>query len=64
MNLAFIKSKLNANIKKYRFLLRAQSNAEKVFEAISKELDRVYDLIEMDLEGVRKHNPEFNPTIV
>ena len=64
MNLAFIKSKLNANIKKYRFLLRAQSNAEKVFEAISEELDRVYDLIEMDLEGVRKHNPEFNPTIV
>jgi len=27
-------------------------------------MDRVYDLIEMDIEGVRKHNPEFNPTIV
>lgn len=63
MNLAFIKSKLNANIKKYRFLLKAQSNAEKVLDAIFTELDRVYDLIEMDIEGVRKHNPDFNPNI-
>ena len=64
MNLAFIKSKLNANIKKYRFLLRAMKNADKVVDSIANEMGRVYDLIEMDIEGVRKHNPDFDPNIV
>jgi hypothetical protein len=58
-NIAFMKAKLNANLKKYRFLGKVWNSLIKTLDAVDDEFDRVSEMILMDLEGVRKHNPEY-----
>ena len=58
-NIAFMKAKLNANLKKYRFLTKVWNSLIKTLDAVDDEFDRVSEMILMDLDGVRKHNPEY-----
>lgn len=58
-NIAFMKAKLNANFKKYRFLTKVWDSLIKTLDAVDDEFDRVIEMILMDLDGVRKHNPEY-----
>lgn len=58
-NIAFMKAKLNANLKKYRFLTKVWNSLIKTLDAVDDEFDRVIEMILMDLDGVRKHNPEY-----
>ena len=58
-NIAFMKAKLNANIKKHRFLTKAFNAWEKVLDTIDDELTKVEGMILMDLNGIRNYNPEY-----
>ena len=58
-NIAFMKAKLNANLKKYRFLTKVWNSLIKTLYAVDDEFDRVSEMILMDLDGIRKHNPEY-----
>lgn len=58
-NIAFMKAKLNANLKKYRFLTKVWNSLVKTLDTVDDEFDRVSEMILMDLDGVRKHNPEY-----
>lgn len=58
-NIAFMKAKLNANLKKYHFLTKVWNSLIKTLDAVDDEFDRVSEMILMDLEGVRKHNPDY-----
>lgn len=58
-NLAFIKMKLNANIKKRNFLVRIYNNYVDFINQLDREIFKVEDLIELDLLGVRKRNPDY-----
>ena len=58
-NIAFMKMKLNANIKKHNFINRIINNYIECVENIVDELDPIDSNIHMDLEGIRKHNPEY-----
>lgn len=58
-NIAFMKAKLNANLKKYRFLTKVWNSLIKTLDAVDDEFYRVSEVILMDLDGVRKHNPEY-----
>ena len=58
-NIAFMKAKLNANLKKYRFLTKVWNSLIKTLDTVDDEFDRVSEMILMDLDGVRKHNHEY-----
>ena len=58
-NIAFMKAKLNANLKKYRFLTKVWNSLIKTLDTVDDEFDRVSEMILMDLDGVRKHNPDY-----
>lgn len=61
-NIAFMKAKLNANIKKYRLLLKIIKEQAKLLDAIHNELSKLADYIALDMEGIRKHNPDYHIT--
>lgn len=58
-NLAFIKAKLNANIKKRNFIIRIWKEYINLLDILDAELEKIESYIKMDLEGVRKYNPEY-----
>ena len=58
-NIAFMKMKLNANIKKHNFLCKIYNQYFKLLNKIDEEIIKIDDNIIFDLEGVRKHNPEY-----
>ncbi len=58
-NIAFMKAKLNANLKKTRLLDKLFNEMVKVFGAIYDEHLRLDHYIQMDLRGIRNHNPEY-----
>lgn len=58
-NIAFMKMKLNANIKKHNFLCRIYNEYFKLLDKIDDEIVKIDANIIFDLEGVRKHNPEY-----
>ena len=59
-NIAFMKAKLSANIKKRRLLERVVDCViDEVLVALREEIDKIDDLIYMDLHGIRRHNPEY-----
>ena len=58
-NIAFMKAKLNANMKKRNLLYRVYNQYISVLEAIDVELEKIDEYIDLDLEGVRNHNPEY-----
>lgn len=58
-NIAFMKAKLNANMKKRRILEKLFDASMITIDAIIEELDKVNKLISMDLEGIRNYNPSY-----
>ena len=58
-NIAFMKAKLNANFKKYHFLDKVWNSLIDTLDVMEGEIDRVSEMILMDLNGIRKHNPEY-----
>ena len=58
-NIAFMKAKLNANIKKHNFLCRIWNEFDRALAEIDKEINKVDDYIYLDLAGIRHHNPDY-----
>lgn len=58
-NIAFMKAKLNANMKKRNILFKFWNAAMITVDAIDNEIAKIDDLIEMDLYNLRQHNPEY-----
>ena len=58
-NIAFMKAKLNANFKKRNILYKFYKAANITLDAIAEEVAKIDNKIYMDLEGIRKHNPEY-----
>ena len=58
-NIAFMKSKLNANIKKHNFLMRLYKFWDKYMDKIAEEISDIDFYIKRDLNGIRKHNPDY-----
>ena len=62
-NIAFMKAKLNANMKK-RNILRKLYNAQLItLNAIDEEYEKIDKLIKMDLGNLRQYNPEYLPKL-
>lgn len=59
MNIAFMKAKLNANIKKYNVVRRIYNEYVDALVKIGDEMDRIIEYIDMDIDGVREFNPDF-----
>lgn len=58
-NIAFMKAKLNANIKKHNALVRIYNAYINVLDSIDEGLSKIDDYIKMDLRGVRQYNPDY-----
>ncbi len=58
-SIAFLKAKLNANIKKHNFLCRIYNQYLNALSNIDELIENVDEKIKMDLDGVRKHNPDY-----
>jgi hypothetical protein len=58
-NIAFMKAKLNANIKKYNILCRIYDRNADFLKNLENEIIKIEDLMYMDIEGVRKYNPDY-----
>lgn len=58
-NIAFMKAKLNANIKKHNFLCRIYNNYIRALSDIDELIEDVDEKIKMDLNGVRLHNSDY-----
>lgn len=58
-NIAFMKAKLNANIKKHNLLVRIFNAWGDAMDSIDEEISKVDDYIKMDLDGIRRYNPEY-----
>lgn len=58
-NIAFMKAKLNANFKKRNILFKLYNASTITLDAIFDEITKIDNKISMDLEGIRKHNPEY-----
>ena len=62
-NLAFVKMKLNANIKKHNLLVGIYNTYVDMLGKIDNELYKIDETIRMDLAGIRNHNSEYLPDI-
>ena len=58
-NIAFMKAKLNANIKKHNILCQCYNEVIKLSNAILKDLDKADYLIQMDLDALRYYNENY-----
>ena len=58
-DIAFMKAKLNANIKKHNLLTKVWNSYEKVLYDIDTELIKIDSYIKMDLDNLRKYNPSY-----
>ena len=58
-NIAFMKAKLNANMKKRNILFKFWNAVMITVDAINDEIAKIDDLIGLDLYNLRKHNPEY-----
>ena len=58
-NIAFMKAKLNANIKKRNLLYRIYNEYVYMLDVLDDEIDKIDSYINFDLEGIRNYNPEY-----
>ena len=58
-NIAFMKAKLNANIKKHNLLCRTYNCLVDMQDAVDEDLYKVDEYIKMDLESLRMYNPDY-----
>ena len=62
--IAFMKAKLNANIKKHNLLMRIYKAVHRLMiNQLNEELDKIDDLIMMDLNNLREFNPDYLPNL-
>ena len=59
-NIAFMKAKLNANVKKFRLLMKISKEQSKFLDAIHDEMLKLSNYIALDVDGIKKHNPDYN----
>jgi len=57
--IAFMKAKLNANMKKRNILFRLYNAAFITIEAIDNEINKIDDKIALDLKNLREHNSDY-----
>ena len=58
-SIAFMKAKLNANIKKHNLLCRVYNEFVKCLDTIDEDLSKIDEYIVRDLEGIRMYNPNY-----
>ena len=58
-NIAFMKAKLNANNKKYNFVRRVYNEYVDLITKLGDEMERILEYIDLDLDGIREHNPDY-----
>ena len=58
-NIAFMKAKLNANIKKHNVLVRVYNEYIKLLDTIDEDVQKIDEKIMMDLDSLREYNPEY-----
>jgi hypothetical protein len=58
-NIAFMKAKLNANMKKRNVLRKLWEAAMITVDAIDQEWNKIDNMIAFDLNGLRKYNTEY-----
>ena len=58
-NIAFMKAKLNANLKKRSILFRIYNQYIDLLSNLDDEIEKIEDYIWLDIDGIRKHNPEY-----
>ena len=58
-NIAFMKAKLNANMKKRNVLRKLWNAAFITIDAIEEEWQKIDNMIAFDLNGLRRYNPEY-----
>ena len=59
-NIAFMKMKLNANVKKHNLLVRVLNELNgAIIKIIEDDLHKIDDNILYDLNGIRIHNPDY-----
>ena len=58
-NIAFMKAKLNANIKNRNLLYRIYNEYVYMLDVLDDEIDKIDNYIDFDLEGIRNYNPEY-----
>ena len=62
-NIAFMKAKLNANIKKRNLLVRVYNEYVGIIDNIDAELESIEEYIKMDLASLRTYNKDYLPDI-
>lgn len=58
-DIAFMKAKLNANIKKYNIVRRIHNEYINALVKFGDEMDKILDYIYKDIDGVREFNPDY-----
>jgi len=58
-NIAFMKAKLNANMKKRNILFKLYNAEQITLAAIDEEIDKIDNMIAFDLENLRQYNPDY-----
>ena len=58
-DIAFMKAKLNANIKKWNFFVKLWNQNLKFSNALDNEIKKIENNIRMDLDGMREYNPDY-----
>ena len=51
--------KLNANIKKRNFIIGVWNEYVRVLDSLDDEIKKIEENIDMDIEGIRLHNPDY-----
>lgn len=58
-NIAFMKAKLNANMKKRNVLFKLRDAAMITVDSIDEEITKINNLIKKDIVGMRRYNSEY-----
>lgn len=58
-NIAFMKAKLNANMKKLKFITKIFKQFQKLENVLGNEANKILKYIELDLDGIRQYNPDY-----
>jgi hypothetical protein len=58
-DIAFMKAKLNANIKKWNFFVKLWNQNVKLSNVLNSEISRIETNILLDLHGIRKYNSDY-----
>lgn len=57
--IAFMKAKLNANLKKFKLLIKIEKSVIKTLDCMDEDIAKILQYIKKDLEGIREFNPDY-----